>query len=228
MADFFREVDEEVRRDRVIKFWTRFRVPIIGLLLLVVAGTAAWRIYKNWREQAAEAASAKYEAAMELSREGKAAEAESAFAPLAEKGPKGYAALARLRLADETAKRDPEAALEAYDALVSDPAYDRNFQDAARLRGAMLRLDHEDPKEFEQRYAPLAGTPFAYRGSLRELLALAALKRADMEAAGRWLDAIVTDPLAPSNLRGRAGALLGLVQSGKSPKPAEPPPALQP
>ena len=51
------------------------------------------------------------------------------------------------------------------------------------------------------------------------LLALAALKRGDDEAAGKWLDAIIVDPQTPASLRQRAEAFLGLVRAGKLPNP---------
>jgi len=63
MTEFFREVDEDVRRDRIIGIWTRYRYVFIGLAVLVVAGTGAWRAYEYYRDQAAEAANTKFEAA---------------------------------------------------------------------------------------------------------------------------------------------------------------------
>jgi hypothetical protein len=70
---------------------------------------------------------------------------------------------------------------------------------------------------FEYHHAAYASGSFAYRNSMRELLALAALKRGDNEAAGHWLDGIIADQSAPNSLRMRAGALIGLVQSAKAP-----------
>lgn len=218
MADFFREVEEEVRRDRVIKFWGKYQYVIIALIILAIAGTAAWRILKNSRDAAAERAGARFEEALSLSREGKSAEAEAALQALAEDGPKGYAELARLRAADELVKRDPEAAIKAYDALIADMATDQEFRDTARLRAAYLRIDREDPKVFEYHHASYASGNFAYKNSMRELLALAALKRGDYEAAGHWLDGIIADQYAPNALRTRAGALIGIVQSAKAPQ----------
>jgi hypothetical protein len=47
------------------------------------------------------------------------------------------------------------------------------------------------------------------------MLAVAALKRNDLDAAAKWLDMIVTDANAPGEIRQRAEALLGLVAGGK-------------
>jgi hypothetical protein len=218
MADFFREVEEDIRRDRVIKFWSKYQYVIIALIILAIAGTAAWRIVKTSREAAAERAGARFEEALSLSREGKSVEAEAALQALAKDGPKGYAELARLRGADELVKRDPDAAIKAYDALIADKDVDQDFRDTARLRAAYLRIDREDPKVFEYHHAAYASGNFAYKNSMRELLALAALKRGDYEGAGHWLDGIIADQYAPNALRMRAGALISLVQSAKAPQ----------
>jgi hypothetical protein len=217
MTEFFREVDEDVRRDRVLRYWTKYRYFLIGLAVLVVAGTGAWRLYGHYRDEAAQAASAKYEAAAQLSRDDKSAEAAAAFDALSKTAPMGYAMLARLRAADERATGDPQAAIKAYEALAADPGFDPAFKDFAKLRAAMLRLDSDDPLEFERRFAPFASDSFPYHHQIRELLGLAALKRDALDTAGNWFDGIVSDPRAPAGLHMRAQALLGLVQSATLP-----------
>jgi hypothetical protein len=221
MTEFFREVDEDVRRDRVVRLWTKYRYLLIALAVLVVAGTGGWRLYGHYRDEAAQAASAKYEAAAQLSRDGKSAEAAAAFDELSKTAPKGYAILARLRAADERAASDPKGAIKAYEALAADPGFDPAFKDFATLRAAMLRVDSDDPLDFERRFAPFASDTFAYRHQIRELLGLAALKRGAFDTAGNWFDGIVSDTRAPAGVRMRAQAILGLVQSALP--PANPP-----
>ena len=153
MTEFFREVDEDVRRDRIIRIWTKYRYVFIGLAVLVVAGTGAWRAYEHYRDEAAETAGTKFEAAAQLARDGKSAEAAAAFDALSKTAPKGYATLARLRAAAEIlAASDPQAAIKAYDAMADDPSFNPLFRDFAKLRAAMLRVDIDDPLDFERRY----------------------------------------------------------------------------
>jgi hypothetical protein len=121
VSDIFNEVDEEVRREKLRQLWERYNVLIIAAALLIVFGVGGWRGYQWWQaKQAAEAGGA-FQAAMALSAEGKHAEAETAFAKVAEKGAGGYRELARLQAASELAQRDPKAAVEAYDAITADP-----------------------------------------------------------------------------------------------------------
>jgi hypothetical protein len=223
MTEFFREVDEDVRRDRIIGIWTKYRYVFIGLAVLVVAGTGAWRAYEQYRDQAAEAAGTKFDAAAQLAREGKSTEAAAAYEAMSQTVPKGFAGLARLRAAGELAASDPQAAIKAYEALADDASLDPAFKDLAKLRAAMLRLDSDDPMEFEKRYAPLASDNSPYHHQYRELLGLAALKRNAYDSAGRWFDGIVSDTRAPPGVRMRAGALMGLVQSLLVPAETPPP-----
>ncbi len=43
MTEFFREVEEDVRRDRIIRLWTKYRYLLFAVAVLVVAGTGALR-----------------------------------------------------------------------------------------------------------------------------------------------------------------------------------------
>src|SRR5262249_30691569 len=152
MTDFFREVDEEVRRDRVLKLWAKYRYGLTGLAVLLVAWTGAWRLYSQYREGASEAAGAKFEEAMQLSRDGKSEEAIAAFDALTKTAPEGYASLARLRAAGERAASDTQAAIKAYEELAAGPKADPAYKDFARLRAAMLRVDTDEPAEFERKF----------------------------------------------------------------------------
>ncbi|MCI0466606.1 MAG: tetratricopeptide repeat protein [Beijerinckiaceae bacterium] len=213
MSEFFREVDEEVRRERVLRLWAEYRYWLIAAAILLVAGTGAWRLYSFYREDAAQAAGAKFEAAMLLSRDRKPAEAAVAFDELGKTAPKGYASLARLRAADERAASDPQAAIRAFEELAAEPGMDPVYRDFAKLRAAMLRVDSDDPMEFEKKFAPLASDTFPYHHQVRELLGLAALKRNAFDTAANWFDGIVSDTRAPPGVNMRARALLDMAKA---------------
>ena len=219
MADIFREVDEEVRRDKALEFWSRYQNYIIGLAIIIVAATAGWRAYDTWRTREAEQVGAKFDAAMQLARDGKSDEAAAAFQGLTTSDQKGYALLARLRAADELAAKDRDGAVKAYDALAGDASVGALLQDVARVRAALLRVDDAEPDEVRRRLEPLASAGNPFRHTARELLALAALRANDLDTAGIWLDMLVVDQQSPVSLLHRAGALLGLVSSGKPSSP---------
>lgn len=233
MSDFIREVDEEYRRERAVQFLSRYQVLIALAIVAIVVGAGAWRIWVDNKLATAQADNSRYAAADLLAKQGKDGEARAAFEAIAKTGPAGYAMLARMRATAILAASQPEAAAKGFDAIASDDAIGPAMRDTARLRGAMIRVDTEDPKAFEQRYGRFAQPGFAFHNSMRELLALVALKRNDMKAAGGYLDAIIVDPVAPPALRNRAEAFRALVaagpvSAGKAPAQPTPPATAKP
>ncbi len=215
MSDIFREVDEEVRRDKAVEFWSRHQSKLILVGVLIVAAAGGWRFYQNRLRTGAEEAGARYENALALARDNKTSEADAAFQDIIRQGPAGYTLLARFRGASQLAATDKDKAVAIYDGLAGDASVDPALRDIAALRAAMLRLDSADAAELKRRLEPLAAAGAPFRHTAREMLALAALKAGDAEAAARWFDAIVVDSQTPAAIRQRAEALLGLVAGGK-------------
>jgi len=218
MSDIFREVDEEVRRDKALQFWQKYQNHAIAIAVLVIAATAAWKAYTTYQMRAAEAAGSRYEMALQLLRDGKTAEAKTAFTSLAAEGPSGYRLLAGFAAASATAAADSAAGANAYDALAGDASTPVVLQSVAQFRAALLRLDDADLNELKQRLEPLslAGKPF--RNGARELLGYAALRAKDFDLAATQFDQIVVDPMSSASQRQRAEAMLALVQAGKATK----------
>ena len=217
MADtdpFIREVDEEHRRHQAAQIWRRFGGLIVGLALLVIASVGGWRYWQHAETQRAQGAAARFEEAVRLSRESKPDEAEAALRTLAGDAPDGYRLLARLRLAGETGIKDPDAGAKAYDALAADAAVPATLQDLARLRAALLRLNATEAAAGNPDLERIAAAGNPWRHTAREVLGLAALRRGDLDAAGRWFDQIAADREAPAGLRSRLEIYTALVAGG--------------
>jgi hypothetical protein len=215
MSDIFREVDEDVRRDQAAEFWKKYQNYIIAFVVLVLLATGAWRFYDWRRIEAAQAAGARFESALDLVKDGKSGDAEMAFDKLAADAPTGYVVLARLSNAAELSKSDPNRAIAAYDTLADDSSLGPLFREAARLRAALLRMDNGQADRAKTALEALAAPTGAFRNTARQALGAAALAANDFDGAGHWLDLIAADPEAPQNARQTAELMLGLVRSGK-------------
>jgi hypothetical protein len=210
VSDIFNEVDEEVRREKLKRLWDRYQVFIIAGAILIVGGVGGWRLNQWWESKRAAEAGGAFQTAMTLSAEGKHAEAEAAFAKLAEKGAAGYRDLARLQAAGELTQRDPKAAVEAYDALAADSRLNQTMRDLAAVRGGFLLVDTASYEDLRRRLEPVTGPERPFRNSAREILALSALRANDAAAARKWFDQIITDVAAPAGLRQRIEMLMAL------------------
>ncbi|HXW27062.1 MAG TPA: tetratricopeptide repeat protein [Xanthobacteraceae bacterium] len=213
MSDIFREVDEEVRRERLEQLWKRYGNHAIAAMIVVLAGIAGWRGYGYWEQRKAAESGAAFEAASALADEGKHAEAQAAFAKLATDGTAGYRVLARFREAGQLGLSDAKAAVGAYDALVADASLGRPLQDLAAVRAGLLLVDTAPYEELRTRLEPLTAPDRPFRHSARELLALSAWRSGDNAAARRWIDAVVSDPETPAGIRNRAEVLMALTGS---------------
>jgi hypothetical protein len=211
VSELFDEVDEEVRREQLKKLWDRYSIFIIAGALLIIAAVGAWRGYQYLEAQKAAEAGAAFDAAIDLSEQGKHAEAEAAFDKLAATAPSGYRMLARLRAAGELVTHDPKAGAKLYDEIAADRSVGTEQQDLARIRAAALLLDSETYPNMLQRLEAATKPDATFRHTARELLALSAWRANDTTAARQWLDMIANDGETPSAMRQRAEALQALL-----------------
>jgi hypothetical protein len=210
VADIFREVEEEVRREQLKKLWDRYGNYVVAAAVLLVVAVAAWRGYMWWEAKKAAEIGAAFEAATTLAEAGKRGEAEAAFAKIAADGTSGYRHLARMREAAQLAQGDAKAAITAYDQIAADSAVGPVLQDLAALRAAALLIDTGALEEAQRRLEPLAANDRTFRHTAREFLVLAAWRAGDTGTAKRWFDMIMTDAQTPAATRSRVEMLMAL------------------
>jgi hypothetical protein len=214
MSDIFNEIDEEVRRDKVLQFWQQHQNSLIGLLLAIIVGSAGFTSWQQHQKKEIEAVSARYEAAIEDSRAGRGEDAERILTDLVKEAPAGYKVLAKFRLAAEEGKTDAVKGIASFDALASDKSLPDVLRDIAHYRAAVLASAQLDAKALAARLDPLLAKPGPMTGLAKELLGLSAMQSGDYDQAGRIFDEIAIDRTAPQSLRQRVEIYLGLIRGG--------------
>ncbi len=220
MSDIIREVDEELRRERMMKLWDRFGGYAVAVALLLVASVGAWRGWEWYEAKGSLQASSRFEEAVRLSQEGKRFDAEKSFNDLARDGSSGYRMLARFRAAAEAGKSDRAGGARAYDALAADTSLTPLLRDLAKVHAALLLVDTAPVSEIAARMEPLNTPTGAYRHSAREILGLAHYRAGDHAAAWKFFTLIQTDTDTPPGIRERAqimSALAGGTGAGVTP-----------
>lgn len=208
MTEIFREIDEELRLEKLQRVWRRYGVLIIALIVGVVAGTAAYVVWKNYRESQELDRGRAFAAALDQAAKADDAATAAAFAGLAE-GDDGYAALARLQqAAAEQRAGNAATAIAIYGDLAADASLETQYRDLAVILLALNTVDAADPDELTARLAPLTAPDNPWRYSAQELTALLALRKGDTARAREILTALSQDAGAPAGLQQRAGELL--------------------
>jgi Uncharacterized protein conserved in bacteria len=214
----FREIDEDLRRDKWMRLWKRYRgllfAAVVGILV-AVAGSQVWLHYqlKGVAEASVQFADAQALAVTD------APAALAAFQRLAADGPEGYALLARLQAAALLDKQgDRAGAIAAYQQLAKD-APTPVYRDLATLLGILVELDASSAEitnreAIDSQLARLAADASPWRYSARELQALQAFAAGHKDEAERIANALIADQSTPAGIRNRARMLL--TQTGQS------------
>lgn len=213
MTDIFKEVEEELRRERYEKLWQRHGKLVIAVAAAAIIGTAAYVGWQKYRGIQKASLSDRYAAALTMSdpASGDPAAAEAAFAALGDAG-WGYGTLAQLQAAGLKSKTDPEAAAALYDKLADDGDAPAELRDLARLLKVMQLVESGDPAALEAELQPLLAEENPWRFSARELRAILALKAGDKAQATELLTALSDDVAAPPAMRARAAELLAALK----------------
>lgn len=215
MSDIFREVDEEVRHERLFKLWRKYGNYVVAAVVAVALGVGGSVGWKQYRLNQGLAEGAEFAATLALLREGQPALAAERFAVLADDAGAGYAALARLREAEALAAAgDTDGALAALERLAADDRADRALRDLAGLLAVLQMIDGGASDALGQRLEPLMQDGSSWRASARELGALVAFRRGERARAREIFTGLAADASAPAAVRGRAAEFLAILDGG--------------
>jgi hypothetical protein len=226
-----REIDEELRREQLLKLWEKYGTFVIAAAVLIIAGIGGFKYYEYRRVAAAETAGFRFATAAREAAQDKKAEAQKALEGVAANAPAGYATLARLRLAaaDRDAGKTAQA-LAAYETIAKERTVDPLLADYARLQAATLRLDSADWTEMQNRLNDLVVEGNAWRFSARELLGLAAQKAGKTQEARTQFQLLLSDRNTPPGIGERVRVMLAMLTEAEltSAPPAAVAPAATP
>ena len=213
MADIFREVDEDLRRENLEKIWKRYGKVILALALVLVLGVAGLQAWKAYDRQQRQQQSDRFAAALATAQNGDPAAAAEALAEWSKPDGGGYpglAALERARLLADTG--DTARAIAVWDQIAADSDLGSGFRAMATLLSVLHQIEDGDPDELRQRLVPLAAPGSAFRGSAWELMAVLALREGDTSRARALYTQISDDRELPGGVRARATQMLAALE----------------
>lgn len=220
---FLREVDEELRKERMNRFVARYGWAIIAaiVLLLGAVGGGIW-----WKNRQAEAAAAKGETLLEALDSLEAGNRNAAvpkIAELAQSNVDGYRVAALFTRANsETAAGNNAAAIATLRSIAQDEGIDESYRQAALVRQTALEFDTLPPQQVIQRLAPIARPGSAWFGTAGEMVGIAYLKLRQPNRAGPLFAQIGRDESVPPSIRTRAVQMAGSLGVNAIEEPAAP------
>ncbi|CAK0743924.1 conserved hypothetical protein [uncultured Gammaproteobacteria bacterium] len=225
MSDIFREVEEDIREERMHKLVNQYGPVVLAIALAVVVATAGTVWWKGWRAARQEAETTQFVAALapassQVDDKGRpvgdekvrALAAAEALAKFAQGTDPAKAALARLYEAGLRGHQggEAEAVAAVFDRLAAESGTDPALRDLATLLAVLRRVDSGDPVVLRSQLGPLSVEASPWRYTARELLALLALRTGEQDQARTLFQQLAEDPGAPEAVRGRAAELATL------------------
>lgn len=212
MADIFREVDEDLRRERYSRVWKKYGWVAVVIAALIVLGTAGYRGYQYYTTQQASEAGARFQTAQSLLNSDEREDAIFMLNALRSEAPAVYRDLADFQLAglaDDTLSPQEQAA--AFLRLAETSSLPRAARDLARLRAGYILVDEAPYERVREVLGPLDNANNSFRASAREVLALSAYRAGDSDGAMSYFTQIVSDTSAPNTVIARAEAYMAVI-----------------
>lgn len=227
-----REIDEELRREKLEKLWEQYGTYVLGAAAALVLAVGGYQVYDQRKMSFAAENGARYDAAVTLIEQSKTEEAQKALSEILASGHAGYSSLAQLQLAGIHLKANrPKDALAVFEALATSPSADADIKTFALLQAAALRLGDADFTELQNRLKPVAEGSTAWRFQAREILGTAAFKAGKFDDARSQLTPLLADSETPRAALDRVQLILAAMASadaGKSDAAAAAPAATAP
>lgn len=219
---FFREVNEEIRQQRVHDIWQRFGRWLLAAAVLAVLAAVGYVAWREYRIGAANAAGDRFINAVDLADADKLGEAVTQLEAIRQDGFGSYPQLADLRLASIRGRQgDGKAALEGFDKVANDANAPRPLRDIAAVRAAYVLVDTGSLDDVRARVERLSDDAEPLRFPAREALGLAAWRAGNLDEARGFFTQNRDDAAAPSGIALRSRIMLDLVDAGTTPASAE-------
>lgn len=216
---FIREVNEELRQERVRALWLRYGTIAVAVAVLIVLSVGGYVLWQRHQRGLEAANGDQLVSATTLLEEGKTAEARAILDTLAQSGVASYPALARLRLAELDIAADPAKAVAAFDAIAGDASISQPLRDMAALRAAYVLVDNGTIADVRARAERLTSEGEALRYGAREAIGLAAWKAGEVQTARDLFTQLQEDLGTPGGIKRRAALMVELIEADQGPKP---------
>ena len=207
---FVREVDENLRRDRIRDFFQENKGSLIVAVILFLAASGGIIWFQQHRVQRAQDEVEQLAQIFKDIGTGNTSKVPQQLDDLSQAGSKGVSATALFtRAAFALQQNDNKTAINLYKQIVSDSSLPQPYRDAALIRQTALEFDQLTPDQVITRMQPLTQAGNPWFGSAGEMTALAMIRQGKKQQAGQLFATIAKDKTVPQSIRDRSIQIAG-------------------
>ena len=202
MSDVLRQIDEDLRKDRLINLWRKYGIYILSFIIIVILSVVGFQfkssIDKRYNEKLVE----EYINATNIED---IDQKFSLFENLINSNNDLLASFAELKISNLQIERgaieDGQSVLEK---IIQNNEYDPIIRDLATYYLLMLKIDSISQNEFESYLDDTRIQSSSFKYLFREIIAIKKIIDGNIEAGKNDLQKIISLPDAPSDIRIRA------------------------
>jgi hypothetical protein len=207
---FVKEVDENLRRDRINDFFKENGSWLIAGLILFLAACGGLIWYQQYRENRTEAQVEQLAQIYKAIAVGNTSKVPQQLDELSTSGSKAVRASALFtRAAFAVQENDNKLAIATYKKVRDDSSLPDAYRNAALVRETALEFDQLDPQQVIAQLAPIAKPGNPWFGSAGEMTALALIKAGKTKQAGELFATLAKDKSVPESIRNRSIQISG-------------------
>ena len=202
MSDILRQVDEDLRKDRLLKLWTSYRIYIVGSILITLISLSGYQYYLSSTQSKNEAIVEQYISSINLIDSNASIQqllelndADNSFI-------KGLAQLKRAELYFVTENK--EQAIELLESISVDESLNQIIRDLALYKYLMIQLDNMDKDLYFEIIDSHNLNISKFKYLFRELKALKYLVEGDRINSLEIFESIILDENSPIDLKIRS------------------------
>ena len=210
---FIREVDEDLKNEAARKFWEKYGLYVIILVVGSLTLAVSYESVKVWYKKRAENWSDSYAVALSLQNQKRFSESLDTLNYINDKDYGIYVDLAQLQKAnvlfDENKKED---ALKILEEIISNTKFNAQLRDVAIIKLASYKVDNAPATEVYELLKDLVSNEKnSWYPVANELLATVALRDGNKEEALEILNNLLQNEKTPDNIKERIKNTISLI-----------------
>ena len=207
MANIFREVDEELRKERYASLFKKYGVYVIGFIFILVSLLISIQIYQSYKVSSNEELVENY--IQLIDTETKSIEEKilmlDNFTATKNIFVNGMSALKKVDLLIENNQK--EAAIESLEGILNNQNIEVIHRDLGLYKYLMLLMDSMPIEQFSE-YADNLSNDSQFYYLIQELRATKLLLDGDEESSAIEFNKLISNPLVTSDIKNRASILI--------------------
>ena len=202
MSDILRQVDEDLRKDRLLAIWNSYRVYIVGFIIIILISLSGYQYYLASSKSKNEAIVAAYINAISSTDNNISLNQLMKLDQSSNSYIKGLSKLKRVEL--YFALENNEEALQLLESISNDDTLNQVIRDLALYKYLMVQLDILDADQYFAIIDEQILRDSRFKYLFKELKAIKYLIQGNKTNSLEIFDNIILDESAPSDLKIRA------------------------